>query len=95
MGQGLLSIVASRSHSDTPHLVGLLWKSDRAVAETTHNAHKRDRDSHAPGWIQTHSPSKCGAENYALNLAATRIGRELTNININIHIDTHKVSKVT
>jgi hypothetical protein len=35
MGQGLLIIEASRSHSDTPHSVGLLWTSDRPVAETS------------------------------------------------------------
>jgi len=33
--QGLLVIEASRSHSDTPRLVGLLWTSDRPVAETS------------------------------------------------------------
>jgi hypothetical protein len=34
MGQGLLGIKASRSHSDPPHLVGFLWTSDHADAET-------------------------------------------------------------
>jgi hypothetical protein len=29
VGQGFLVIEASRLHSDTPHLVGLLWTSDR------------------------------------------------------------------
>jgi len=33
VGQGLLVIEASRSHSDTPHLVGLLWMSDQLDAE--------------------------------------------------------------
>jgi hypothetical protein len=33
--QGLLIIEASRSHSDTPHSVGLLWTSDQPVAETS------------------------------------------------------------
>jgi hypothetical protein len=32
--QGLLIIEDSRSHSDTPHSVGLLWTSDQPVAET-------------------------------------------------------------
>jgi hypothetical protein len=31
VGQGLLIIQASRSHSDPPHLVGLFWKNDRPV----------------------------------------------------------------
>jgi hypothetical protein len=29
VGQGLLVTEASRSHSDTPHSVGLLWTSDQ------------------------------------------------------------------
>jgi hypothetical protein len=32
---GNLIIEASRSHSDTPHSVGLLWTSDQPVAETS------------------------------------------------------------
>jgi hypothetical protein len=35
MGQVLLIIEVSRSHSDTPNSVGLLWTSDRPVAETS------------------------------------------------------------
>jgi hypothetical protein len=35
VGQGLLIIEAARSHSDTPHFVGLLWTSDQSVAETS------------------------------------------------------------
>jgi len=33
VGSGLLIIEASRSHSDTPHSVELLWMRDRPVAE--------------------------------------------------------------
>ena len=33
--QGLLIIEASRSHSDTPQSVGLLWTSDQPDAETS------------------------------------------------------------
>jgi len=29
LGQGLLIVEASRSHSDTPHSVGILWTSDQ------------------------------------------------------------------
>jgi hypothetical protein len=32
---GLLIIDASRSHSGTPHSVGLLWTSDQPDAETS------------------------------------------------------------
>jgi hypothetical protein len=35
MGQGLLVIEDSRSHSDTPHSVGILWKSDQPHRETS------------------------------------------------------------
>jgi len=34
VGQGLLKHEVSRSHSDTPHSVGLPWTSDQLVAET-------------------------------------------------------------
>jgi hypothetical protein len=34
VGQGLLIIDASRSHSDTPHSVGLLWTNGQPDAET-------------------------------------------------------------
>jgi hypothetical protein len=45
VGSGLPIIEASRSHSDTPHSVGLLCTSDRPNVETStlikHNIHKR------------------------------------------------------
>ena len=34
-GQGTLLHEVARSHSDTPHSVGLLWTSDQPVAETS------------------------------------------------------------
>jgi hypothetical protein len=34
MGLGILSIEVSRSHSDTPQSVGLLWTKELPVAET-------------------------------------------------------------
>jgi hypothetical protein len=34
MGQSLLIVEASRSHSDTPHSVGLLWTSDQPKVDT-------------------------------------------------------------
>ena len=34
VGQGLLINEASRSHSDTPQSVGLLWTSDQPDSET-------------------------------------------------------------
>ena len=35
VGLGFLIVKVSTSHSDTPHSVGLLWTSDRPVAETS------------------------------------------------------------
>ena len=35
MGHGFLIIEASRSNSDAPHSVGLLWTSDQLVAKTS------------------------------------------------------------
>ena len=35
VGQGFLIIKASRSYSDTPQSVGLLWTSDQPDAETS------------------------------------------------------------
>jgi hypothetical protein len=46
MSLGLLTVEVSRSHSDTPHSVGLFWTSDRPVAETStwqHTTLTRDR----------------------------------------------------
>jgi hypothetical protein len=35
VGQGLLIIKATLSHSDTPHTIGLLWMNDQNIAETS------------------------------------------------------------
>ena len=51
VGQDLLNIEASRSHSDTPHSVGLLWTSDQldVLTNTTltgiHPCPQRTRDT--------------------------------------------------
>jgi len=34
-GHGLLSIMATLSHSDKPHSVGLLWTGDQPIAENS------------------------------------------------------------
>ena len=50
--QGLLIIEASQPHSDSPHLLGLLWVSDQPDGldhyPTTHNTHKRQTSM--PQW---------------------------------------------
>ena len=51
VGQGLLIIEPLRSHSDTPHLLGLLWTSDQPDAENSTWQHKtltRDRHPRPP-----------------------------------------------
>jgi hypothetical protein len=74
--QGFLKIEASRSHSDTPHWVGLLWTSDQSNANmTTHNTqHSHDTDIHAPGGVRTQIPASERPQTHALDRAATRIG---------------------
>jgi hypothetical protein len=59
VGQGLLIIEASRSHTlDTPQSVGLLWTSDQPVAETSTRQHTTlTTDIHALGGIRTRNPS--------------------------------------
>jgi len=51
VGQGLLIIEVSRSHSDTPHSVELLLTSDHYVAETStwqYTTLTRDRPQRDP-----------------------------------------------
>jgi hypothetical protein len=55
VGQDLTIIQASRSHSDTPHLVESLFTDDRPVADfylTPHNTHK-GKTSMPPGGNRT------------------------------------------
>jgi len=63
VGQGLLTVEASRSHSDTPHSVGLpgqvIIPSQRPLPDNTQLAQKTD--THIPGGIPTHNPSKQAA----------------------------------
>ena len=60
--QGLLIVEVSRSHSDTPHSVGLLWTSDKPNAETFTWKHTTlTRDIQDPGGIRTHNLSRRAA----------------------------------
>jgi hypothetical protein len=46
---------------DTLYLVGLLWTSDRPVAETStsqHTQHSQQTNTHSPGVIQTSNSSQ-------------------------------------
>ena len=56
MGQGLI-IENSRSHTDTPHSIGLLWTSVQPSTTelhlTTHNTHRRQKSMPPPGFEPT------------------------------------------
>jgi hypothetical protein len=71
VGQGVLIIEASRSHSDTPHLVGLLCTSYRPYEETKHS---QQRNIHAPGGFEHTSPRSGRSQNHALDCAVTGVG---------------------
>jgi hypothetical protein len=61
--QDLLIIESSRSHSDTPHSVGIIWRSDQSDIETStcqHTTLTRDRHP-CPDGIRTRSSSKRAA----------------------------------
>ena len=62
VGQDFLIVEISRSHSDTPHSVGLPWTSDRPVTETStwqHSTITRHGFFMPPSdGIRTRSPSK-------------------------------------
>ena len=54
----------SRSYSDTPHSLGLLWNSDQPDARTSNYQNtklSRDRHFHAPGRIRSRNPSNWAA----------------------------------
>jgi hypothetical protein len=56
-----LTIKASRSHSDTPHSVGLLWTRDQPDAEssTSYNVpHSQKTDIHAPAGLEPVIPER-------------------------------------
>jgi hypothetical protein len=80
VGQGLLIIEASRSHSDTPHSVGLLWTSDQPDAETatytTHNNHKR-QTSMPPAGFEPAIPASEPPQTHALDWPATGISSDI------------------
>jgi hypothetical protein len=81
VGQRLLIREASRSHTDTPHSVWLLWTSDQPDAETPtwqHTIHKRQTSMLPVGFEPAISASEW-PQTYALDRAATGIGMQ--NIN--------------
>jgi hypothetical protein len=65
VGQGLFIVKASRSHSDTAHMVRLLWTSDQPNAKylPDNTQHSEDAKFHASGGIRTNNSSKRAAAN--------------------------------
>jgi len=64
VGKGFLNIEVSQSHSDTTHLVVLLWTSDETDAGTsTGKQHTQLTDERHPchNGIQTRNPTKRAA----------------------------------
>ena len=60
VGQGLLIIEASRSHSDTQHSVGLLCKGDQLNAENSlpdNTQNLQETEIHDYGGIRTQNQS--------------------------------------
>ena len=61
---GPLITEVSRSHSDTPHWVGLLWAGDRTVVDNTQ--HVQQKDINALEGISARNPSQRAAANARL-----------------------------
>jgi len=77
VGQGFLIVEATRSHSDTPDLIMLLWTSDELIAETSawkHNTHNR-QISMLPMGSEPTIPESERPQTHALDRAATETGR--------------------
>jgi hypothetical protein len=69
MGHGLLIIEASRSHSDTPHPVGLLWTSDQPTQRPVPDDTSIPSTNFEPAF-----PARERPQTDALARAATGIG---------------------
>ena len=77
VGQGFLDIEASRSYSDTPCPVGLLWTSDQPFAGTStwqHTIFNRQTSMPHVGFEPTFSADE-RSQTQVLNCAATGTGR--------------------
>ena len=79
---GLPYVEASRSHSDTPLSVGLLWTSDEPDAETSTWQHTTLTDRHTCP-RRGSNPQSQHANGHALNREATGIGNNNNNNNNN------------
>jgi len=72
VSQGLLIIEASRSHSNTPHSLRLLWTREKTDAETSYYTHKR-QISMTPAEFEPAIPASDRPKTHALERAANGI----------------------
>jgi len=73
VGQGVLIIVVSRSHSGTTNSVGFLWTSDQPDTETfttTHNTHHR----HPCQWWNSKPQSQQASDRNPTSLERAAVG---------------------
>ena len=77
VGQVVLDMEDSESHSDTLHSVGLLSLSHQSDAETSPENTTQGANIRAPSWIQTRNPSKRRSQTRTLEGAVTGIGHSL------------------
>jgi hypothetical protein len=81
VGQGLFIVEGSRSHSDTPHSVELLWTNDQpdAATSTLHTQYSQETNIHAPARFESAIPGSERPQTHALDRAATGIDRVVIN----------------
>ena len=73
--QGVIITQPSRSPSDTPHSVGLLWKNDQPYAETSTWQHTTRRQTSMPQErFEPAIPGSKPPQNHAMDRATTGIG---------------------
>jgi len=76
VGQGLI-IENSRSHTDTPHSIGLLWMSDQPPTKRTapdNTQHSQETEIHAPLGFEPAIPASEWPQTHVLGRAAIGIG---------------------
>ena len=87
----LFIVKVSRSHSDTPHSVRLLWTSDRHVAETPIRNTRHTQETSIPkAGFEPAIPASGHPQTHALDRAATGISTYsvYTNVTVKAAINT-------
>jgi hypothetical protein len=83
VGQGLLIFEDSRSFSDTPYPVGLLWMSDQPVAETStctaRNIYKKLTSITTAG-LEPATPASERPQTQALDRAVSGVGGKMISV---------------